>query len=277
MGTYPVHVVDISHYQTVTSFAEMKAAGVVGVICKATEGLSIIDDKYKMFKKAAEEEGLLVGCYHFMHAGDPIDQAKFFLSHSDWGPNTLIAADWEDPPHGPPMSYEDTKKFLEYIYQVTGQRPAIYSGNTAKRLMDNTVDPYIGQHRLWLASYTETYHYQPSWTKHYLWQFTGDNLGPNLPRRIAGVVGGGLDLSTGDPAEIAADWTGGRPNKINTGEMPAGEVADNPKVGVDDVVVGVTGIGVLASADWITGVVVAVILVGIFVWWKYFRKPAPTA
>lgn len=256
----------------------MRSAGVVGVILKATEGLTIVDDKYLANKKAALEAGLLVGAYHFAHAGDPIDQAKFFLKHADWDGYTLFAHDWEDPPHGPPMSLSDTRRFVEYIYQVTGQRPVIYSGNTAKRLMGDVEDDYIGQHRLWLASYTETYHYQPSWTKHYIWQFTGDNLGPNLPRRVAGVQGGGIDLNTGDPGEIVMKWTGGRKNKDNTGDLPDDDVANNPKIGLDDLGVGVGGVAVLTATDWLTALVVIAILGGIFVWWKYFKKPAaPTA
>lgn len=278
MATYPIHVVDLSHYQTVTSFDEMKKAGVIGVILKATEGLTIIDDKYLMFQRAAEEAGLLVGGYHFLHAGDPIPQAKFFLKNANWGPNTLLAADWEHPPHGPQMSLEDIKKFLEYIYQVTGQRPALYSGNVAKEELGETKDAYMAQHRYWLASYTANIVLQASWDAYWLLQFTGDNLGPNLPRRCPGVVGGGLDLNAGDPAEIERLWTGGHPNKANTGVLPDDDVANNPKVGIDDVAVGAGGVAILSTADWITGLVTVAILVGIFVWWKYFKnKTPPTA
>lgn len=276
MATYPIHVVDLSHYQTVDSFDDMKKAGVVGVILKVSEGLTVVDDKYLMFQKAAEEAGLLVGGYHFLHAGDPIPQAKFFLKLANWGPNTLLAADWEDPPHGAAMSLEDVKTFLEYIYQVTGQRPAVYSGNVAKQKIGDAKDEYMAQHRYWLASYTANIVLQASWDKYWLLQFTGDNLGPNLPRRCPGVQGGGLDLNTGVPAEIEQLWTGGRPNKANTGVLPDGDVADKPTIGLDDLGVGAIGVSAIASADWITGICVAAILVGIFVWWKYFRKPTAT-
>lgn len=277
MGTYPVYVVDLSSHNEIISFAEMKEAGVVGVILKSTQGIHYVDKTYKQRKKDALEAGLLVGTYHFADASDPIAQAKHFLANADWDEATLFAHDWEDPPRvaGPeqrsqPMSAENGKLFLEYIYQVTGQRPAIYSGHTAKRELRDTKDEFYGQHRLWLASYTAETQLQASWETAWLWQFTGDNLGPNLPRKIAGVAGGGIDLNTGDPQRIAALWTGGHPNKANTGELP--DIEAKPTIGIDDAVVGMGGILALSTVDFLTAVVVVGIVVGMFVYWKYYRK-----
>jgi len=281
MGTYPVVVVDLSSHNTIESWDAMKAAGVVGVILKSTQGTFYVDKVYAQRKIEAEAAGLKVGCYHFADASDPVKQAQWFLKNSHWDENTLFALDWEDPPRRSdgvaermkPMSSEQAKVFCEYIYMVTGQRPAIYSGNTAKRELREVKDEFFGQHRLWLASYTQEPHTQESWDTYWLWQFQGDNLGPNYPRQIAGVAGKGIDTNTGDPVKIVAEWTGGRPNKPNTGELPDMDGDSvKPSIGIDDAAVGAGGVGVLCSTDWITAVVVIVIVVTGFVWWKYYRK-----
>lgn len=280
MGTYPVYVVDLSSHNNITSFADMKAAGVIGVILKSTQGTHYVDKTYKQRKADALAAGLLVGTYHFADGTDPVEQAKHFLSNSDWDENTLFAHDWEDPPRtsGPAersqsMSAANSKVFCEYIYQVTGQRPAIYSGHTAKRELGDNKDEFFGQHRLWLASYTNEFQCQASWDDYWIVQFTGDNLGPNFPRKIDGVAGAGIDLNTGDPVKIRSLWTGGRINRPNTGTLPEIEEV-KPTIGLDDGLVVGGGISVLTQTDWLTGLVVVAIIVGIFVWWKYFRKKA---
>lgn len=277
MATYPVVVVDLSWHNEMEpdGFKKLKDAGVVGVILKASEGTHYTDPTYRSRQDQARRAGLLVGAYHFANGADPIAQAKHFLRNAYWDNNTLLCLDWEDPPPRPGapaersrvMSVEDAKKFCEYVYQVTGQRPVIYSGNTAKRLLGNNKDPFFGQHRLWLASYTHEYDVQNSWEDYWLWQFTGDNLGPNLPRTVPGVKGNGIDLNTGDPDLIEATWTGGKPNKINTGVLP--DVDALPSVGVDDVAAtGVAGAGAL-TAYLEFGIVAAVVAAAIVggIWW----------
>ena len=51
------NVIDISHYQTVTSFQEVKNNGIVGVIHKATQSTTLVDAKYHA--RRALDAGLL--------------------------------------------------------------------------------------------------------------------------------------------------------------------------------------------------------------------------
>ena len=280
MATYPVVVVDISWHNEMEpdGFKKLKDAGVVGVILKATEGTHYTDPTYRSRQDQARRAGLLVGAYHFANGADPIEQAKHFLRNAHWDANTLLSLDWEDPPQrssGPPersrtMTAEAAKLFCEYVYQVTGQRPVIYSGHTAKRILGNSKDAFLGQHRLWLASYTHDYEVQASWEDYWLWQFTGDSLGPNMPRKISGIKGTGIDLNTGDANEIADQWTGSKPNKHNSGELPEIEVM--PSVTKEDVAAGGAAAGgglyALSEYGWEAALIATTIIVGIYLWWK---------
>src|ERR1019366_4979101 len=72
-------VIDISHYQQNPDFAKVKAAGIVGVIMKVSEGVSGIDDKFAANRRAARAAGLLIGGYHFVRPGAIAEQAQRFL------------------------------------------------------------------------------------------------------------------------------------------------------------------------------------------------------
>jgi lysozyme len=58
-------VIDLSHYNTVTSFQQVGMAGIIGIIHKATEGMNFVDAKYDEHRAAALSAGLLWGAYHF--------------------------------------------------------------------------------------------------------------------------------------------------------------------------------------------------------------------
>jgi len=59
-------VVDLSHHNDVTDFSKVKAAGIVGVIHKSTEGTGFADKMYAVRRGHAIDAGLLWGAYHFL-------------------------------------------------------------------------------------------------------------------------------------------------------------------------------------------------------------------
>jgi GH25 family lysozyme M1 (1,4-beta-N-acetylmuramidase) len=66
-------VVDISHHHGPNlDFQKAKAAGILGVIHKVTQGHSSIDPMYAANKKKALKAGLLWGAYHFATGADRI-------------------------------------------------------------------------------------------------------------------------------------------------------------------------------------------------------------
>ena len=62
----PINVViDISHHNANPDFSRAAADGIVGVIHKATQGLTFTDSAYLTSRKKALDAGLLWGAYHF--------------------------------------------------------------------------------------------------------------------------------------------------------------------------------------------------------------------
>ena len=71
-------VVDLSHWDPAQDYAAVKAAGILGVIYKATEGTSYTDSTYVQQQKGAKALGLKWGAYHFANSSDAKQQATNF-------------------------------------------------------------------------------------------------------------------------------------------------------------------------------------------------------
>ena len=180
-------VIDIYHGDTVLDLENVKTAGIVGVIHKASQGGSIVDQAYASRRKLAGAAGLLWGAYHFFDFTAPAaQQADHFLSVAAPGTDTLVALDWESIGTSEP-SAALAKAFLEELESKLGRKAVVYSGNVAKeRIAGN--DDYFGSHRLWLAQYGAHWRCQQSWKSPWLWQNNGDATGPG-PHRIPGIQG----------------------------------------------------------------------------------------
>jgi lysozyme len=180
-------VIDIYHGDTVLDFAKVKAAGIIGVIHKASQGGAIVDQGYAQRRKLALAAGLKWGAYHFFDfTASPSVQADHFLSVAAPDAQTLVALDWENVGIGAP-SADLARAFLEEIERKLGRKAVIYSGNAAKELIEGR-DAYFGAHRLWLAQYSSRWKVQRSWKYPWLWQDNGDAFGPG-PHHIPGMLG----------------------------------------------------------------------------------------
>ena len=75
-------VIDIYHGDPVQDFARVKAAGIVGVIHKASQGGAVVDQSYASRRKLALAAGLKWGAYHFFDfTASPVAQADHFDAH----------------------------------------------------------------------------------------------------------------------------------------------------------------------------------------------------
>lgn len=199
--------VDISHHNVVApnGFVLAKNAGLVGVIHKATQGLGYADPMYAKRRKAATDAGLLWGAYHF-NTGDPVSvQVQHFLDVAQPDARTMMVLDYEDN-RVSNMSVAQARDFLMRLDDALGRRCVIYGGNRIKEQLPKS-DPFFGAHRLWLCQYGAHAVLPKSWSKFFLWQFTGDGIGP-LPHTVPGFNSNGLDINTygGTAAELAAEW-----------------------------------------------------------------------
>ena len=198
-------IVDISHHNANVDFAKLKAAGIVGVIHKATQGMSGADPTYSTHRAAARQAGLLWGAYHFGTDSDGVQQAINFLGAVGDLTNTLIALDFESNPTGPSMSLEEARAFITHVKESTGRYPGFYSGHDIKQLLGSGMDSVLANCWFWLAQYGPTAVVPPNWNTWTLWQYTDGALGPD-PTEIPGVGRYDRDLFNGSADELQAFW-----------------------------------------------------------------------
>ena len=201
-------VVDLYHGDAVTSFADAAKSGIRGIIHKATQGTTIADSAYAARRKSALAAGLLWGAYHFATDADVDAQVAHFLSVVQPDSATLVALDFE-PYSNHTMRLAQARRFLLTVKQKLGRRAVLYSGNLIKEQLGSKVDAFFGSHRLWLAQYGPVPKVQRSWKKPWLWQYSGDGIGPP-PHKVPGIPGanGHLDLNSynGTPEQLATEW-----------------------------------------------------------------------
>ena len=114
-------VVDLSHWNGV-NWASLKAGGVLGVIHKATQGVSDIDPKFVARKEEAVSAGLLWGAYAFGVNGDGAAQAQHFMEVA--GYDGLQVLDFEDNPSA--MTVPQADQFCQTIYDRMHKWPTVY-------------------------------------------------------------------------------------------------------------------------------------------------------
>jgi lysozyme len=199
-------VVDISHHNGNIDLTKAKAAGIVGVIHKATQGTSMVDNRYLSNREKAEAAGLLWGAYHFGTKDDGAAQADFFLSKANADNQTLLVLDFE-PNGNSTMTLNQAKAFVSRINEVTGRFPGLYSGNLIKeQLGGKPADPVLSQCFLWIAQYgpapTKIPATWPTWT---FWQYTDGNVGPQ-PHSVDGIGNCDRDQFNGSIENLQKLW-----------------------------------------------------------------------
>lgn len=202
MNINPI-VVDLSHYSSVRDWHAVKAAGIRGVINKATEGPGMVDSTFAIRRGPVAAAGLLYGCYHFLRPGDVQAQVKHFLDTVGNTDGLLLALDHEDVK----VPLANAKAFLTGVQAATGRLPILYSGFLIKQQLGQTVDPFLSTVKLWLSHYNANPTWPKTWKAPWLHQFTGDGVGPQ-PHSVNGIDGNQLDINSyaGSADQLAAEW-----------------------------------------------------------------------
>lgn len=165
-------VIDLSHFNTVTSFADVKSAGIVGIIHKATQGTNWSDPTYSIRKPQALAAGLLWGAYHFGTNDDGAAQAQYFLKVVNPGPNDLLALDFEENP-GSQMTIAQAEQFVTEVFNQTGRYPGFYSDALAGKLLGNNKSAILANCWFWRAQYGSSAPIvPPTWSTWTMWQYT---------------------------------------------------------------------------------------------------------
>jgi lysozyme len=200
-------VVDLSHFNAVSSFETVKADGIVGVIHKATQGTSMVDSKYHTRRAEALAAGLWWGAYHFGVGGeDGAAQARYFLSVVQPGPTDLLALDLEQNPSGASMSLAEAEEFVKYVEAETGRWPGLYGGSYIKELLGNNKETPLAFCWFWLSEYGPVPKELPAaWKTWTMWQYTDGQAGPP-PHSVSGIGNCDRDLFNGPMEGLQKLW-----------------------------------------------------------------------
>jgi len=201
-------VIDLSHHNDTVDFSRVRAAGVTGVIHKATQGTGFVDKMYAPRKQPALNANLLWGAYHF-GTGDDVDkQVDHFLKTTNPDKSFVLVLDFEknEPEPDNSMSLDQAKAFLTAVEKRTGQRPRIYTGGSyMKQEVGAAADPDLAKYRVWWAQYADAPKLHATWSKFWLWQYSDGDSGP-AQHSVPGV--GNCDCNTfdGDADALRQNW-----------------------------------------------------------------------
>ncbi len=182
-GKFINAIVDLSHWDRNIDFKLAKEDGILGGIHKATQGLKYIDPTYKERRKAAEEEGLLWGAYHFGVGENGRDQANHFLETVGETENTIVVLDIEKNQSGKNIEPKQAEDFVERILEVTDRLPLIYGSAS---FLKDFATPILTKCSLWVARWGDKPILPKGGSKWVLWQYTDGKAGPG-PHEVKGI------------------------------------------------------------------------------------------
>ena len=182
-------VIDISHFEKMVDFDQVYANGVRGVILKATQGRSYVDETFHDRAEAAAKAGLLVGAFHFGERDAPDPQLTNFRTTVKGSKATLFAFDFEPwsekEPDGeivehPAPTIDQAIGFLDGLAAETDGPVLLYGGDAIREALQGRRNGWLARYRLWLSAYKEDPDpYLPAgWPGWTLWQYT-DGTKPN--------------------------------------------------------------------------------------------------
>lgn len=216
-------ILDVSHWEydslkgkIAPALAKAKAAGIVAVIAKATQGKDYVDPSWPKWSKAIRDAGLLLGAYHFgsnTSAGDAqADWFKFHVTKTNVSlSKTLLVLDFErNPKPSATMTLDGARAFL---HRLGG---GMLYGDSSFLSQITNPDDVLGEFPLWIAAYGPSVPKIPrAWrgpARHgyTLFQYTNGVAGPsNLdtwPRLTAGFGRIHRSAFQGTEKELRARW-----------------------------------------------------------------------
>ena len=203
---------DLSHWSWPVDWDKLALnRELIAVGWKATEGNYNTDPYYARARVEATKRGYLWLAYHFATNNPVSEQVDHFLNVARPNGSTRLALDWED--YGDKeMSFDQARQFLSMVDRQTNRISTLYSGNTAKEHMGNTLDPFMGKHPLWIPRYGSSVSVQPqpqiSWSRWDIWQYAADGSGVQ-PNMAAGVKGHpDCNVFWDDVPVVRAKWSG---------------------------------------------------------------------
>ena len=159
--SYSIHGIDVSKYQDMVAWEEVKAMKVKAIqlgftFIKATEGIGNTDPQFGRNWKKARANGMTCGAYHFfIGSKDGRMQAENFIDKVELEPGDLPPVlDLEQLNGSTTVELKkEAKRWLETVENYYKTKPIIYTNvDFYNRNLGNEFDAYL----LWVAHY-----YQP--------------------------------------------------------------------------------------------------------------------
>jgi GH25 family lysozyme M1 (1,4-beta-N-acetylmuramidase) len=215
-------VADIYHLNPV-DFGKLKAARYNGIACeaiihKASQGTGVADPAYAQRRPGALAAGFLWGAYAF-NTGEPVKaQVAEYLKVAAPDAQTALFLDFEDNSKSE-MTLPQAVEFLDRVEQAVARHCRLYSGNRLKTLIVHATDAQrdflaADRTRLWGCEYDPVFKDTDDagkplpWPAPFLWQDTGDGIGPQ-PHTLDGLqAGADLSIFKGTRDQLAAAWAG---------------------------------------------------------------------
>lgn len=198
-GGYEVHGIDVSRYQSVIAWEEVKNMQVGKIrmsfaFMKATQGTTSADPQFERNWKKSKKAGLIRGAYHFFQPGrDGKEQAANFIDKVKLEPGDLPPVLDVEQLNGTGAAQLRTEvlEWLQVVEQHYGVKPIIYTNvDFYIRNLGSEFDEYL----LWAAHY-----YQPeeprisrSWT---FWQHSDEGRVNGITSKVDFNVFNGDSLS----------------------------------------------------------------------------------
>jgi lysozyme len=193
-------VVDLSHWNPTPDWKKLKADGCVGVIHKASEGTSYVDNMLFSRASAAIAAGLCWSTYHFLKAGNIQAQMDHYLKTVNPKQGERMCIDHEEK-----ATLGELEAAVSYLH---AKRPdvqvTVYSGHLIKEQLGSAFNATLAATSLWIAQYTTAA--APSWPsgtwpQWSLWQYTDKASAAGVSAPVDG------NRWNGDPANLPL-WFG---------------------------------------------------------------------
>lgn len=171
--------IDVSEYQGYIDYKKVKQEGIQVVYIRSSEGNNYIDSYFETNYKNAKENGLYIGCYHYLTArsvAEANEQADFFVSLvSKKSIDCKLAMDFES--FGD-LSNEEINQisltFLNKVKELSGKDVIVYSDtyNASNRFYGE-----VTNFPLWVAQYeVEEPTDNGNWNKWEGFQYTDEGI-----------------------------------------------------------------------------------------------------
>ena len=200
---YPVHGVDVSHYQGEIDWNVLAAQDIQFAFIKATEGSIYVDERFAENYQEARQTDLKVGAYHFFSFDSAgLTQAENFIeaveNFDGMLPPVVDVEFYGNKAENPPAPEEvqpQLQAYLDAVEDAYGMKPIIYATYESWELY---VKEQFDDYPLWIRNIWNRPKNSTDWT---FWQYT--NRG-----RLKGFSGEESYVDLNVFAGTAEEWEG---------------------------------------------------------------------